>query len=83
MCLVMFAIKGLSLLMKLNQGDLSILIQRWQQTKYIDDGCKRLFCVNVKGLYWFAFEQNESTPGPLDEQIDSLIYFVTNAQLYF
>lgn len=33
-------------------------LELWQQTIYIDDGCKRLFCVNVKGLYWFAFEQN-------------------------
>lgn len=52
-------------------------------SKYIDDGYKRLFCVNVKGLYWFAFEQNESTPVPLDELIYSLIYFVINTHLYF
>lgn len=50
---------------------------------YKNDGCKRLFCVNVKDLYWFAFEQNERTPVPLDVLIDSLIYFVINAQLYF
>lgn len=41
------------------------------------------FILCVKGLHWFAFEQNESTPVPLDEFIDSLIYFVINAQLYF
>lgn len=39
--------------------------------------------VSVKGLHWFAFEQNESTPVPFEVSIDCLIYFVINAQLYF
>lgn len=37
---------------------------------------KRDSGVIVKGLYCFAFEQNESTPVPLEIAIDCLIYIL-------